>query len=104
MTTAPYGSIAATGPLTPFATAGVLEVADVQVARRVAFLYGEVSEVAILGLALAVRALRLGAVCVVVDSLAEDVLATLEEPPTEPLPWPGAAEWQTVLGTSSLVT
>ncbi len=104
MTLGPYVSIAATGLLVPFAQAGVLDVADVQVARRVAFLYGEGSEVAVLGLALAVRALRLGAVCVVVESLAEDVLATLEEAPTEPLPWPGPAEWETVLATSSLVT
>ena len=59
MTAERYVSIAATGLLTPFAQAGVLEVADVQVARRVAFLYGEVSNVATLGLALAVRALRL---------------------------------------------
>lgn len=104
MTAGPYVSIAATGLLSPFAEAGVLEVADVQVARRVAFLYGEVSQVAILGLALAVRALRLGAVCVVVESVAQDVLATLEEPPADPLPWPGSAEWDTVLASSALVT
>jgi len=104
MTAERYVSIAATGLLTPFAEAGVLEVADVQVARRVAFLYGEVSHVATLGLALAVRALRLGAVCVVIESVVEDVLASLEAPPTDPLPWPSPTEWHAVLSTSSLVT
>jgi exodeoxyribonuclease V alpha subunit len=99
-----YVSIAATGLLTPFAEAGVLEVADVQVARRLAFLYGEVSNVATLGLALAVRALRLGAVCVVIESVIGDVLASLESPPADPLPWPSPTEWLAVLTTSPLVT
>ncbi|MHB1007841.1 MAG: exodeoxyribonuclease V subunit alpha [Propionibacteriaceae bacterium] len=104
MTAAPYVSIAASGLLVPFAEAGVLEVADVQVARRVAHLYKEVSEVAVLGLALTVRALRLGAVCVVVDTVAEDVLATLEQQPADPLPWPPHSDWHEVLSTSALVT
>ena len=104
MTAERYVSIAATGLLTPFAEAGVLEVADVQVARRVAFLYGEVSNVATLGLALAVRALRLGAVCVVIESVIGDVLASLETPPADPLPWPSPTEWLAVLTTSPLVT
>ncbi len=104
MTAERYVSIAATGLLTPFAQAGVLEVADVQVARRVAFLYGEVSNVATLGLALAVRALRLGAVCVAIESVVGDVLASLETPPTDPLPWPSPTDWHTVLTTSPLVT
>ncbi|HSN11679.1 MAG TPA: exodeoxyribonuclease V subunit alpha [Propionibacteriaceae bacterium] len=104
MTTTPYVSVAATGLLVPFAEAGVLDVADVQVARRVAHLYGEVSQVAVLGLALTVRALRLGAVCVVVDTVAEDVLATLEQQPADPLPWPSPVDWHDVLSTSALVT
>ncbi|MBI4899442.1 MAG: exodeoxyribonuclease V subunit alpha [Actinobacteria bacterium] len=104
MTTTPYVSVAATGLLVPFAEAGVLDVADVQVARRVAHLYGEVSQVATLGLALTVRALGLGAVCVVVDTAAEDVLATLEQQPDEPLPWPSRLEWHEVLSTSPMVT
>jgi exodeoxyribonuclease V alpha subunit len=104
MTTTPYVSIAANGLLVPFAEAGVLDVADVQVARRVAYLYGEVSQVGTLGLALTVRALRLGAVCVVVDTAAEDVLATLEQQPAEPLPWPSLLEWHEVLSTSPVVT
>jgi exodeoxyribonuclease V alpha subunit len=99
-----YVSIAATGLLATFAEAGVLEVADVQVARHVAFLYHEVSEVARLGLALTVRALRLGAVCVEVSTIAEDALASLEEPPTEALPWPTESEWWEVLADSPMVT
>ncbi len=104
MTTSPYVSIAATGLLVPFSEAGVLDVADVQVSRRIAHLHGEVSQVAILGLALTVRALRLGAVCVVVDAITEDVLATLEQPPAIPLPWPSSAEWHAALSTSAMVT
>lgn len=104
MTNGSYVSIAATGLLVPFSEAGVLEVADVQVARRVAFLYGEVSQVATLGLAIAVRALRLGAVCVVIESMCDDVLATLEEQPVDPLPWPSQQEWHSALHTSTLVT
>ncbi|HET7724739.1 MAG TPA: exodeoxyribonuclease V subunit alpha [Propionibacteriaceae bacterium] len=104
MTATPYVSLAATGLLVPFAEAGVLDVADIQVARRIAHLYSEVSQVAVLGLALTVRALRLGAVCVVVDTAAEDVLATLEEQPADPLPWPAPSEWHEVLSTSAMVT
>jgi exodeoxyribonuclease V alpha subunit len=63
-----------------------------------------VSQVGTLGLALTVRALRLGAVCVVVDTAAEDVLATLEQQPAEPLPWPSLLEWHEVLSTSPVVT
>ncbi len=104
MTTERDVSITATGLLAAFSEAGVLEVADVQVARHIAFLYHEVSEVMRLGLALTVRALRLGAVCVDVATIAEDALASLEEPPSEPLPWPSEGEWRDVLATSPLVT
>lgn len=104
MTAERYVSITATGLLATFAEGGILEVADVQVARHIAFLYQEVSEVVRLGLALTVRALRLGAVCVDVASIADDALASLEELPAEPLPWPSEAEWGEVLSTSPLVT
>lgn len=97
-------SIAATGLLHTFSEAGVLEIADVQVARHIAFLYREVSEVARLALALTVRALRLGAVCIDVASIADDALASLDEAPPEPLPWPSEADWRATLSDSPLVT
>src|SRR4051795_5254375 len=53
-------SLAATGLLAAFNAAGVLDAADVQVAKRVGRLGGEADERVLLAVALAVRAVRLG--------------------------------------------
>jgi len=54
----------ATGLLREFNTAGVLEAADVHVAIRLGALGGERDSAVLLAAALAVRAVRLGSVCV----------------------------------------
>ncbi len=55
--------IAAAGVLRDFCEAGMLRLADFHVARRLAQLAGEADPTVTLALALAVRELRLGSVC-----------------------------------------
>ena len=74
----------ATGLLAVFNRAGVLEAADVHVAARLGAVVGETDDSVLLAVALAVRAVRRGSVCV---DLAEVVLA---EPD---LPWPAVDGW-----------
>ena len=75
----------ATGLLRSFNEAGVLGVADVQVARRLGALARESSEQVLLATALAVRAVRLGSVCVDVVRLRE---ISVEDVDVAALPWP----------------
>lgn len=76
----------AVGALRAFNEAGVLTAADVHVATRLGQLVGETDESVRLALALAVRAVRHGSVCV-------DLAALVAEAPE--LPWPAAtaAAW-----------
>ncbi len=88
--------IRATGLLRRFAEAGVLAASDVHVALRLARLGAEQDETVLLAVALAVRGVRAGSVCVALD----DVAATVQpeepagegpgqpEPGTAALPWP----------------
>ncbi len=94
----------ATGLLRTFNRAGVLAVADVQVAQRVSFLAREARDDVQLALALVVRALRLGSVCVALETLRDEVLASMEEQPPDDLPWPDPAAWVAAVRTSPLVT
>lgn len=72
----------ATGLLATFNTAGLLTASDVHVARRIGALGGETDERMLLAVALTVRAVRRGSVCLDLASVA----ATAPE-----LPWP--EEW-----------
>lgn len=86
--------LGATGLLGAFNLAGVVEASDVHVALRTGDLGGEADEQVLLALALAVRAVRHGSVCLdlsTVSSLAPD------------LPWPDPATWRTLLAASPLV-
>ncbi|MDO5287545.1 MAG: exodeoxyribonuclease V subunit alpha [Actinomycetia bacterium] len=104
MTTAPVSSIA-TGLLRDFSEAGVLTVADVQVARRVGHLFDPAApESVLLAFALTVRALRMGAVALDSTQIPQLVEASLEEPPPQPLPWPEPTAWAASLRSSPLVT
>ena len=93
------------GPLlAPFNAAGILGAADVHVARRLGRLAREDDERVLLAVALAVRAVRSGSVCVFLDDLAalavpegEDVVEVGE------LPWPEAGEWRAAIEASPLV-
>ena len=63
----PHLALRASGLLAEFNRAEVLEAADVHVARRLGALTGEEDPQVLLAVALAVRAARLGAVCVDLD-------------------------------------
>ena len=84
----------AAGLLATFNAAGVLELADVHTATTVARITGETDETVALALALAVRALRLGSVCVDLTTVADDVFEATEEGlEVTDLPWPDPTDW-----------
>lgn len=87
-------ALGATGLLGAFNAAGVLTSADVHVAAVLGRLGRETDERVLLAVALAVRAVRGGSVCV--------DLATVADPPD--LPWPEADEWSRAVAASPLVT
>ncbi len=87
------------GLLGSFNDAGVLDSADVHVATRLTMQAGEGSETAALALALAVRALRSGSVCVDLTTVA----AELDDPGDPQLSWPDPEQWLAELGTSPLL-
>ncbi|WP_232680097.1 exodeoxyribonuclease V subunit alpha [Nocardioides sp. R-C-SC26] len=90
-------ALGASGALADFNRAGVLTAADLQVATRTADLGGEDDASVRLALALAVRAVRTGSVCL--DLAAVDGLREV----LPDLPWPAAAAWAEVVAASPLV-
>jgi exodeoxyribonuclease V alpha subunit len=88
-------AVGATGLLREFNEAGVLDIADVHVAQRLTALGAEVDESVALAMALAVRALRGGSVCVDLQTVAAD-----SDCPE--LPWPEPASWLAAVGASTL--
>lgn len=68
------------GSLAPYVEAGVLHEADVQVAGAVARNVADVEPEVLLAVALCVRALGMGHVCVVLDDVAESVVADSDPP------------------------
>jgi len=88
----------ATGLLAEFNRADVLTAADVHVATRTAALVGEERDDVRLAVALAVRAVRLGSVCVDLTTVRASALDAMDEPVD--LPWPDAEGWiETVAGS-----
>jgi len=97
-------ALGADGLLRDFNRAGVLSGADVHVARRLSRLGQESDERVLLAAALAVRAVRLGAVCVPLAeapaSVVPDEGARLDDaPPT----WPDMTDWLAACAASPLV-
>jgi exodeoxyribonuclease V alpha subunit len=92
----------ADGVLRTFNVAGVLEAADVHVAIRLGALGDEHNPSVLLAAALAVRAVRLGSVCVDLARLTD---VAVDDPEVNPaaLPWPDPAELETALRASPLV-
>ncbi|CAM4438052.1 Exodeoxyribonuclease V alpha chain [Mycobacterium basiliense] len=86
----------ATGLLQVFNQAGVLDVADVHVAQRLCALSGETEERVALAVAMAVRAIRAGSVCV-------DLSAVAQVTARDDLPWPDPGQWLTAVRASKLV-
>lgn len=92
--------------LVPFNRAGVLSAADVHVAQTLAALSkSDIDPLVLLAAALAVRAVRLGSVCVEVGRLS-DVAVDEDEFGVDPatLPWPDPAQVAAALAVSPLVT
>lgn len=86
--------------LQQFADAGALAPADVHVARRLGRLARESSEPVLLATAMAVRAVRLGSVCVDLRRCRE---IAVEGADVAALPWPDDAATVTALRRSPLV-
>jgi exodeoxyribonuclease V alpha subunit len=94
----------ATGLLHDFNAAGVLDAADVHVARRLAALAGEADEQVALAAALAVRGPRLGHVYVDLATIRETATVDAEEAvDLSTLAWPAVAQWIERLRASDLV-
>lgn len=89
-------ALAADGLLRDFNDAGVLQAADVHVAQRLTALAGEPDETVALAVALVVRALRGGSVCVDLATVAADC-------DTPQLPWPAPASWLAAVRASRLI-
>jgi len=86
----------ATGLLRTFAEAGVIEAADVHVARRLTTLAKDGDESVALAIALVVRAVRGGSVCLDLPDVEGQV-------GLDTLPWPEASGWLAAVKASPLM-
>jgi len=89
-------AVSASGLLQTFNEAGVLDVADVRVAERICFLVNETDERVMLAVALLVRGLRSGSVCIELASVASAV-------GVEDVPWPEPEGWLAAVRASALL-
>jgi exodeoxyribonuclease V alpha subunit len=87
----------ATGVLQTFSEAEVLESSDVHVAQRLTTLASDTDETVALAIALAVRALRNGSVCVDLRSVQQQV-------GVDGLPWPDVDPWLAAIQASKLAS
>ncbi len=90
-------ALAATGLLGHFNSVGVLTAADVHVAANLGRVVGEPDESVLLAVALAVRAVRHGSVCL-------DLAAVPASLPDLDLPWPEVGAWAAAVSTSRLLS
>jgi exodeoxyribonuclease V alpha subunit len=90
-------AISASGMLQTFNEAAVLDVSDVHVAQRICTLGKEPDEGVALAVALLVRGLRSGSVCIDLATIAASIGA-------HELPWPEPADWLTAVRASTLVS
>ena len=96
-------AVGATGLLEVFNTAGVLSPADVHTAEAVARMGGESDDRVRLALALAVRALRNGSVCIDLDTVSTTVFDESETGiDLAELPWPEPRAWWAACAASGL--
>jgi exodeoxyribonuclease V alpha subunit len=94
----------ASGSLQAFNRAGILHGADVHVAHRLAQLAGASGEDVGLGIAFAVRAPRLGHVCVDLQTIRQTASGDIDLPTDiDALPWPDPAAWLDAMAQSPLV-
>ena len=86
-------AVGATGPLRDLNLAGVLDAVDLHVADRVTTLGRDEDPLVALAVAVAVRAVRGGSVCVRLDDLATE---------DEAVAWPDPAAWRAAIAASPL--
>jgi exodeoxyribonuclease V alpha subunit len=102
--TEPALSIVATGLSGDFHALGVLDWPDLHPARHLGLLYREHDERVLLAVALAVRALRAGSVCLDLDRVRSGLTGRDDELVEVPdALWPALPEWLTALAASPLV-
>ncbi len=89
-------AVGVSGLLQAFNEAGVLDVSDVRVAERICFLAKETDERVALAVALLVRGLRSGSVCIELASIASAV-------GVEDVPWPEPEGWLATVRASALL-
>ncbi len=110
----PRKTAATTGLLAQFQDAGVLNAADIHVARRLGHLGSEADDRVLLAAALTVRAARLGSVCLDLAAAPTQIVPEADEAAAggaadaavlEPaaLPWPDPEEWTAACEASPLV-
>lgn len=100
----PRTAIGAGPLLSAFNTAAILSAADVHVAQRLGRLCGEADERVLLAVALTVRAVRSGSVCVRLDDLETLAVPEVEDVAhVDDLPWPHLHAWQQLVRASTLV-
>jgi exodeoxyribonuclease V alpha subunit len=92
----------AAGAVAEFNAAGVLTLADVHVASRIAQLGGEPDETVHLAIALTVRALRHGSVCINLTE-APHTTAGDEDTDVSTLPWPDPESWRQTCTQSPVI-
>jgi exodeoxyribonuclease V alpha subunit len=92
------------GLLRRFNESGVLGLADVHTADALGRICGESDEQVRLALALTVRALRLGSVCLRLDTAEQAMIDAEEAVDPGTLPWPDPTEWTDACARSTLVT
>lgn len=98
-------AVSSRGLLRDFAELGLLSWGDVHTAIQVCFLYDEADPQVQLALALTVRALTAGSVCLDLDTVTETVFETDEEAIGVPEQlWPEPAAWRAALLASPAVT
>ena len=88
--------VSADGLLRAFNEAGEIDAADVHVAQRLTAMAGESNPAVALAVALAVRALRGGSVCV-------DLRSAEAQAGVAGLPWPSAPDWLAAVEASPLL-
>ena len=96
-------TVSATGLLADFSRAGALAWGDLHPAQQLAHLFGESDQRVLLAIALTVRALRAGSICLEVDRL-RDVELDEDAAPIPEEWWPPQSEWVAALEASPAVS
>ncbi|MHB2022027.1 MAG: exodeoxyribonuclease V subunit alpha [Mycobacteriales bacterium] len=97
-------AIGATGLLRVFNDADILTAADVHVATTLGRLTGEADETVLLAVALAVRGVRQGSVCIDLSEAARAAVAEASGPAAGGnFPWPDTEDWYAACRASALV-